>query len=598
MSVLLFVVALALAGAAARPASAAQAGVEKIERYDVEIEVGSSGDLTVTEVIDYDFGFAQRHGIFRDIPVRFHYDDRYDRVMPLEVLSVDGSEGTPDEYETEDVGADKRIKIGDPDETITGRHTYRIRYRVSGALNGFPDHDELYWNAIGTDWSVPILALTARVTTPSGITQVACFAGPEGSNLPCGGSTGDGSTATFSNPALGPFQGLTVVVGFEKGAVPAPEPILDERWSFTRAFAVNPATVGGGVALLAAAVGAFATMVWRSGRDRRFVGSPTDVAFGNVSGADEPVPLFERTETPVEFAPPDGVRPGQVGTLVDEVANPLDVTATIVDLAVRGYLRIEEIPKQGWFGKPDWRLVRLRDGDGLQPYEAMLFDAVFERADDGTVQLSDLRNTFRQRLTNVQNALYDDVVHQGWFSSRPDRVRTKWIVIGALVLGLGVTLTVLAAIFTHAGLVPIPIAIFGLLLLVGAKRMPHRTAKGTGVLRRVQGFRIFMEESEAVRAQFAERANLFTEYLPYAVVFGCTEKWARAFAGLEGQLPAQQWYVGYHPFTTVVFADAMDSFAVTTAGTLTSVPASSGSSGFGGGGSSGGGGGGGGGGSW
>ncbi|HEX8581310.1 MAG TPA: hypothetical protein VF640_03230, partial [Acidimicrobiales bacterium] len=154
------------------------------------------------------------------------------------------------------------------------------------------------------------------------------------------------------------------------------------------------------------------------------------------------------------------------------------------------------------------------------------------------------------------------------------------------------------AIFTHAALVAIPVALLGVLLLIGARRMPHRTAKGTGVLRRVDGFRIFMEESEAQRAQFAERAHLFTEYLPYAVVFGCTEKWAKAFAGLEGQLPEQHWYVGHHAFTTVVFADAMDSFSVTTAGTLTSVPASSGSSGFGGGGFSGGGGGGGGGGSW
>ncbi|HEX9992394.1 MAG TPA: DUF2207 domain-containing protein [Acidimicrobiales bacterium] len=600
LSLFVLVVALALAGAAARPApAAAQTGAERIDRYDVEIGVGSDGALTVTEVIAYDFGGNARHGIFRDIPVRFHYDDRYDRVMPIEVLSVDGSEGTPDHYEVEDEGAAKRIRIGDEDETITGPHTYRIRYRVDGALNGFPDHDELYWNAVGHEWSVPIGAMTARVTTPSGITQVTCFAGSEGSQLPCGASTADGTTASFTNGPVGPFQGLTVVVGFEPGAVPAPEPILDERWSFARAFAVTPATVGGSVALLAAVLGGFATLAWRAGRDRRYVGSPTDIAFGNTTGAVEAVPLMERTETPVEFAPPDGLRPGQVGTLVDEAANPLDVTATIVDLAVRGYLRIEEIPKQGWFGKPDWRLVKLREGDGLLPYEALLFDALFEDAADGTtVQLSDLRNKFRQRLTKVQDALYEDAVRQGWFTSRPDRVRAKWVVIGALVLSAGIGLVVVTAIFTHAALVAIPVALLGLLLLIGARRMPHRTAKGTGVLRRVAGFRIFMEESEAQRAQFAERAHLFTEYLPYAVVFGCTEKWAKAFAGLEGQLPEQHWYVGHHAFTTVVFADAMDSFSVTTAGTLTSVPASSGSSGFGGGGFSGGGGGGGGGGSW
>ena len=128
--------------------------------------------------------------------------------------------------------------------------------------------------------------------------------------------------------------------------------------------------------------------------------------------------------------------------------------------------------------------------------------------------------------------------------------------------------------------------------------MPRRTARGTAALRRVLGFRRFIDESEAERARFAERTNLFSEYLPYAIVFGCTEKWARAFAGLDGELPDISWYGGHGVFTASSFSESMDGFAVTTAGTMTSTPSGSGSSGFGGGGSSGGGGGGGGGGSW
>ncbi|MCU1351899.1 MAG: hypothetical protein JWM05_1108, partial [Acidimicrobiales bacterium] len=109
----------------------------------------------------------------------------------------------------------------------------------------------------------------------------------------------------------------------------------------------------------------------------------------------------------------------------------------------------------------------------------------------------------------------------------------------------------------------------------------------------------FIDESEKDRAQFAERQHLFTEYLPYAIVFGATEKWARAFEGLDGVLPQQGWYVGQNAFTVVAFSLAIDGFTVTSAGTISSVPAaSSGSSGFGGGGFSGGGFGGGGGSSW
>ena len=139
----------------------------------------------------------------------------------------------------------------------------------------------------------------------------------------------------------------------------------------------------------------------------------------------------------------------------------------------------------------------------------------------------------------------------------------------------------------------------GVLLLIAARWMPKRTAKGYAVLRHTLGFKRFIDESEKHRAQFAERANLFSEYLPYAVVFGATEKWAKAFADLGDEPPdTSSWYVSQHAFNYAVFSSAIDGFAVTSAGTLTSSPASTGSSGFSGGGFSGGGGGGGGGGSW
>ena len=119
------------------------------------------------------------------------------------------------------------------------------------------------------------------------------------------------------------------------------------------------------------------------------------------------------------------------------------------------------------------------------------------------------------------------------------------------------------------------------------------------MLRRVLGFRRFIEESEADRARFAEQKHLFTEYLPYAVALGATEKWAKAFSGLGEEPPQPDWYVGHHPWNVMMFSHSMNDFSVSASGTMTSVPASSGgSSGFSGGGGVGGGGGGGGGGSW
>ncbi len=556
-----------------------------------------SGDLAITEVIDYNFADFQRHGIFRNIPVRLRYDDRYDRVYPLDVQSVEGSAGTPDQYVLENVGADKRIKIGDPDRTISGPHQYTIRYTVKSGLNGFAEHDELYWNVVGDEWDIPVERAAARVITPGPLTDVACFSGPPGSSLPCAQSEAGEGQATFSTDGLNPYEAFTVVVGFRKGFVPDPRPVLDERWAFDRAFTVSPGTIGASAGLLALVIAGLSVMLWRIGRDRRFAGSPVDVAFGSDTGEEQKVPLLERPLTPVEFAPPDELRPGQIGTLVDETANTLDVTATIVDLAVRGYLRIDEIPKQGLFGRKDWELFELeKDKSDLRAYESLLLGALFRGRSQ--VKLSALKNTFATSLKAVEDALYDDAVAQGWFSRRPDRTRTLWLVLGVLAVIGTVALCVVVARFTHAGLVPLPLVLGALILLAGARRMPRRTAKGTGTLRRVQGFRRFIEESEKERARFAERQNLFSEYLPYAVVFGATERWARAFADIDGRLPETTWYSGPNYFTVHSFSDSMDGFSTTTSGTISSTPSGSGSSGFGGGGSSGGGGGGGGGGSW
>jgi uncharacterized protein (TIGR04222 family) len=313
---------------------------------------------------------------------------------------------------------------------------------------------------------------------------------------------------------------------------------------------------------------------------------------------DEPVPAGEGdAEAPVEFAPPQDVRPGQVGTLLDERANVIDVTATIVDLAGRGFLVIHELPDTGLFSKTDWRLERTPAGDDrLLPYERKLLASLFR--DGPEVTVSALKTTFAQRLHQVEEELYADAMRHRWFHARPDRVRMRWagLGVGAIVLAAGVTVALAA--WTHWGIVGVPLLLGGIALAIGSRWMPARTAAGTAMVRRIRGFRRVIETAETHLSRWAEQENVFTRYLPYAIVFGLTEKWAKAFEALGIQPDTSSWYVGAHPFTAAAFGSSIDSFAVTTGGTLASTPASSGSSGFGGGGFSGGGGGGGGGGSW
>ena len=587
---------LALVGTWAGVA-AAQTG-ESIPSYVVGIRILPDGDLQITERITYDFGSESRHGIFRTIPSRFTYDDVDDRVYRIEDVEV-SSPTAPDDVEVAEEGGTTTIRVGDPDQEITGQHEYTLRYRVEGALNGFPDHDELYWNAIGDEWQAPIERARVTVEAPADIQRVTCFQGYQGSTETCGRATFEGSIARFApGRTLQPFEGLTVVVAIPKGAVPEPEPILVERWSPDRAFSLNGGTIGAASLVMLVVALSLGRLWWREGRDRRFVGSPVDQVMGTPSGESESVPFGEGdAEAPVEFAPPDDIRPGQVGTVIDERANVIDVTATIVDLAGRGYLVIHELPHEGFFAKKDWRLVRTELGtDDLLPYEELLLEGLFR--DGPEVTVSELKTVFAERLHRVEEALYQDAMKQQWFRTRPDRMRTRWAARGVFLLIAGAALTFVLARWTHWGIVGLPVIVGGVALALLARAMPARTAKGTAIVRRVRGFRRVIATAETHMSRWAEQENVFTRFLPYAIVFGLTDKWAKAFQDLGIEPDTASWYVGPHPFTAMVFADSVDSFSVTTGGTLASTPSSSGSSGFGGGGFSGGGGGGGGGGSW
>jgi uncharacterized membrane protein YgcG len=578
-------------------------GFENLQAYDIDITINDDGSATFVETIEYDFASLRKHGIFRDLVLAQRCNEQYDRVYPMHDVSVDSPSGAPDQYTIEDLPDGKRIKIGDPDSTITGEHTYVVTYTLDGTLNGFPDHDELYWNVIGNRWGVPISNVDVTVHTPGDVDRVACFAGEYGSRAPCTRAAIAEGNGRFVQTYLGPFQSMSVVVSFPPGLVPPPEAILHERWSLARAFELTPATVGGTAALGALAIVGYGAMAYAIGRDRRAIGSATDIAFAADGVGETPVPLFEDESSPVEFIPPENIRPAQYGFLLHERVRGVDVSATIVDLAVRGYLRIEEI---GEGRKRDYRFVRLRsDATGLLDYESKLFDSLVP-ATSGATLLSDHKDEFAGDLADIMERVYDDGQARKWFRHRPDKARARWRGIGFLIVLLTGGLLAVAIWKTHYALLVLPLVLFGLLVFFGAGKAPARTPIGTGLTRRSRGFEIFIRDSEAPRARWAEQNNIFSDYLPYAIVLGCADRWAKTFEplGAAATAGAAAWYIGADPtrgFTSSDLATSTSSFASSAGSTLSSTPASSGSSGFsggGGGGFSGGGGGGGGGGSW
>ncbi|MCP5024671.1 MAG: DUF2207 domain-containing protein [Actinomycetia bacterium] len=613
-------------------------GVEHIRSFDAVYEVADDGSVVVTETIVYDFGFSQRRGIFRDIVVSQSYDGTYDRLYPFTLIEVTGSSGTPTDVKLEQVDDIQRIRIGNPDIDITGAHTYVITYRLEGVLNE-PDGPELFWNAIA-DWPVPIV--DARVTVTGPVAEDAtCFAGTVGSGAACGGISSQDGLVRFEQPGLFAFEGLTIVVGWPAGSLDVAPPVLEERWSLGRAFTPDPEKLGLGAVVAVGGVVLVMANAWHRGRDQRATGSVVDLAFATPGAEEQPVPLWGREEATIEFAPPESIRPGQLGVLHDEVAHTVDVSATIIDLAVRGYLRIDRLPKadfslshifsggKGSVENPtdDHRLVFLdADRGRLLAYERLLLEELEEFAEEGLpayqsgsdipdhlvrvpptggrpwLHVSELSTKFASSMKAIKTSLYEDAVGEGWFADRPDKVRGRWIGLGLVAVVAGVGLFVVAVAATTWAWAALPLPIVGLLLLVTSKFMPRRTPAGTGMDHRVGGFRRFIVESEAHRAEFAERAHIFSEYLPYAMVFGVVDQWAKTFDDLSLDVSsAGGWYtggmVGGGPFRAAAFATAVDSFATTASTTMVSTPGGSGSSGFSGG-SVGGGGGGGGGGSW
>ena len=114
--------------------------------------------------------------------------------------------------------------------------------------------------------------------------------------------------------------------------------------------------------------------------------------------------------------------------------------------------------------------------------------------------------------------------------------------------------------------------------------MPSRTAHGRELLLRILGFRRYMETAETERQRFAERENIFAEYLPYAIVFGSVSKWARAFEGIDAQRATQGWYTGSGVSSIGALSSDLSSMSSAVSSAISTTPSSSGSSGFSGGG--------------
>lgn len=624
---LLLLLGAAMAVVLAPTAAAQDTGTEPwtITSYDVLMEVTDEADLLVVEDIVLDFGQLDRRGIFRyvpvweDLPTPLPADlearlpegadgDDFRRILDVDAIQVASDTGAPTDVLVEgpeDQGGNVMIRIGDPDVTVTGRQQYTIRYRVRGALEPGEDYDALAWDAVGTGWPVPIEQASVELRAP-GVTSARCLQGPEYATDTCDAAVVEGGARYASTGRLDPYEGMTIALQLEPDAVEVPPILLDEKPSLGRFLLGSRAAVPLAAVVGLLGAGGLALLGWRQGRDRLARGGITSHGqLDEHQAAERRRGLFEPRAVPVEYRPPDDLRPAQLGLVVDERVDSVDVTSTIVDLAVRGHLRIEEVEQGGWFRKADWRLVEADPSrDGLLGYETLLMDGLFDGRHE--VLVSDLKGTFARDYEKVETAIYADGQSRRWFADRPDHTRARWLGLGIGLVVLGGVLTFLLGTQLRMAVVGLVVVVLGIALMAVHRLMPRRTGRGSRMLTRTLGFREFVATAEADRMAFAEAERLFVDYLPYAVVFGCVEHWGRVFEdiGVDVAQAVGGFYVGPGPFHLMAFSSGMNDFSSSMATAVTTAPPSSGSGGFssggfgGGGGFSGGGMGGGGGGSW
>ncbi|MBB5910180.1 DUF2207 domain-containing protein [Actinoalloteichus hymeniacidonis] len=485
----------------------------------VELRLEPDGALSVQEQITV----PGTETISRETPLRELAGVDTDRIYQVRDIEVEG--------ETEATVTDAGLAM------TAGPGTSTVRYQVLGAVTDLAQGQEVRWQVTG-GWDTELESARVSFVSPSAPQSITCLAGAPASSSTCTVAQIDaGQLATATQSGLPAGDRLELSIGLPSETVPA-NAEFQENFSIARAFALTPVTgamLGGLLVLLLIAL---AVPARRRKQDRAALAAeigPVDVLLTEPDGS-------------VAFASPDGVLPGQVGTVIDEHVDVVDITSTVVDLAVRNYLWIEELHVDQ--DALDWRIVRRNQPDeALHDYERAVYasllgpDAGPDRREE--VLVSELAADGNLDLAGVESALYADVVERRWFGIRPDRARNRWWWSGLAVAALGAVLTVVLAVLGGSALIGLGVLVSGVIVALDSRRLPARTARGSRLVAQVRGLRTYLDTASHRDIPADDREMVFSRSLPYAVVLGETRRWLGEFATIDGGAdgtPGLYWY--------------------------------------------------------
>ncbi len=548
------------------------AKAEVIHSFTSDITLSQDGSFTVSETIQYDYEGTERHGIFRQIPIshlqpserRFH-----ERNIDIAIESVT-QDGAIVPYQISYDLGEMQLKIGDPDRTITGVHTYVITYQVRGGLSYYESGEaELYWNVMGNGWEVPIENALAEVHDPDHIMldEARCYVGYVGEDTECAiNKTED--TVVFGGMSLKPGTGLTIAQALDPSAV---EKLVVERWSLWSIWLF----------------GALAWLVGLAVFLYRYL-------FANKTHA----------SIIAQYEPYEDFKPMYTGLLFDGRIDSRDITASIVYLAEQGFFKIKHVGRKKFFfiETDDYEIALKRPYDEIEnEFQKNIFTLIFDSSSTvgETIVLSELaKNTSKQKenyklVNSLKSAAEKDLVAQGFFEYGWRKQLKTLASLLVVILGLLWVTSLLGAAMDSAIAIGAITFFVSLILLVVSYR--RRTRKGYEALDYLKGFKEFLSVTDKERFKFhnapQKSPEQFMTYLPYAIAFGVEKEWAEAFKDIT--IPEPDWYEGQGTtFSAVYLSQSLGTFGTVVTNASGSSPASSG------GGSVGGGAGGGGGGSW
>lgn len=512
----------------------------RIADFQDTITVNQDGSARVTERLTLVFD-GEWHGIRRTIPVEYPGPNGTNYKLFITAISITDDTGAKLRYESSTSGGDRDLKIYIPHALDTTR-IIDIAYSIRNGTRFFNEYDEFYWNVTGNDWPVPIDHATATVFLPAsaaGSLRAQAFTGVYASTQRDATATVNGSQARFETNSPLPMRGgMTIDVYIPKGILKEPGALTELSWF-----------VGGNpiVFLPLVTLAVMFVLWWFKGRDPD----------AGISVA----PMYE---------PPPGISPAEAGTLLDDTIHPRDITSTIVDLAVRGYIKIEEVADKGLlFSHKDYVLHLLKPmaqwkDSGLAPHERVMLENVFVGGQE--TRLSDLKNRFYTAVPIIREDIMSALKNKGIYLLDPESANAF-----SLVGGIGILIPF--AIFQFLGwanfLNSIPlligcVLISALIWWLFARVMTAKTLKGARTHIAVLGFQEFMNRVDAERLKTMPPTT-FEKFLPYAMALGVEHHWAQAFAGIVKDPPA--WYVtpgGYVPgmgFNPILFSSSMHGMA-------------------------------------